>query len=63
MPEVLTPAKPHYAGKVVILVDEVSQSRAEYTSMVFRASLHAIIVGSTTAGGFVRCPRFSFVLC
>jgi C-terminal processing protease CtpA/Prc len=34
----LTPQQPHYAGKVVILVDEVSQSSAEYTTMAFRAS-------------------------
>jgi C-terminal processing protease CtpA/Prc len=44
------PAEPNYAGKVVILVDEVSQSQAEYTAMAFRASPHAVVVGSTTAG-------------
>lgn len=46
----LTPAQPHYAGKVVILVDEVTQSAAEYTAMAFRAVPGAIVVGSTTAG-------------
>jgi C-terminal processing protease CtpA/Prc len=46
----LTPQQPHYGGKVVILVDEVSQSSAEYTSMAFRASPRATVVGSTTAG-------------
>ena len=46
----LQPAKPHYGGKVVILVDEVSQSSAEYTTMAFRASPRAKVVGSTTAG-------------
>ena len=34
----------------MILVDEVTQSRAEYTSMAFRASPRAKVVGSTTAG-------------
>jgi C-terminal processing protease CtpA/Prc len=34
---------------VIVLVDEVSQSQAEYTAMAFRAA-GAVIVGSTTAG-------------
>ncbi|HJP95219.1 MAG TPA: S41 family peptidase [Pyrinomonadaceae bacterium] len=46
----LTPQQPHYAGKVVILVDEVSQSQAEYTTMAFRSSPRAAVIGSTTAG-------------
>jgi C-terminal processing protease CtpA/Prc len=46
----LTPQEPHYSGKVVILVDEVSQSQAEYTTMALRVAPRAIVVGSTTAG-------------
>jgi C-terminal processing protease CtpA/Prc len=46
----LEPKEPHYPGKVVILVDEISQSQAEYTTMAFRASPRAIVIGSTTAG-------------
>jgi C-terminal processing protease CtpA/Prc len=46
----LSPQKPHYPGKVVILIDEVSQSQAEYTSMALRVSPRATVVGSTTAG-------------
>ncbi len=46
----LTPGKAHYSGKVIILVDETSQSRAEYTSMAFRSVPGAKVVGSTTAG-------------
>jgi C-terminal processing protease CtpA/Prc len=46
----LTPAQPHYAGKVVILVDEITQSQAEYTTMAFRSAPGATVVGSTTAG-------------
>lgn len=49
-PLVLAPAAPRYTGKIVILVDEVSQSQAEYTAMAFRAAPNATIVGSTTAG-------------
>jgi C-terminal processing protease CtpA/Prc len=47
---VLTPAEPHYAGKVVILVDEETMSQAEYTAMALRAAPNAIVVGSMTAG-------------
>jgi C-terminal processing protease CtpA/Prc len=46
----LMPEKPHYPGKVVILVDEFSQSQAEYTAMAFRSSPRAAVIGSTTAG-------------
>lgn len=49
-PTVLQPSKPHYEGMVVILVDEVSQSAAEFSAMAFRVSPRAKIVGSTTAG-------------
>jgi len=46
----LTPQQPHYSGKVVILIDEVTQSQAEYTTMAFRTAPGAIVIGSTTAG-------------
>lgn len=49
-PVSLQPAEPHFDGRVVILVDEVSVSQAEYTTMAFRAAPDAIVVGSTTAG-------------
>jgi C-terminal processing protease CtpA/Prc len=49
-PVTLTPAEPHYDGKVVILVDETTQSSAEYTTMALRASPNATVVGSMTAG-------------
>ena len=39
-----------YAGKVVILVNELSQSQSEYTTMALRAVPGAQVVGSTTAG-------------
>ncbi|HKR11327.1 MAG TPA: S41 family peptidase [Pyrinomonadaceae bacterium] len=50
LPLSLTPQEPRYAGKIVILVDETSQSQAEYTSMAFRSSPRARVIGSTTAG-------------
>jgi hypothetical protein len=46
----LTPQQPRYAGKIVVLVDEVSLSQAEYTTMAFRAAPQTVVVGSTTAG-------------
>lgn len=45
----IAPKRPRYEGKIVILVDELSQSSAEYTAMAFRAAPGAIVVGSTTA--------------
>ena len=55
----LTPAGPHYAGKVVVLVDEVSQSQAEYTAMALRASPHAVVVGSATPGADGNVSEFA----
>jgi len=46
----LEPKQPHYPGKVVILVDEFTQSQAEYTTMAFRSSPRTKVIGSTTAG-------------
>ena len=39
-----------YNGKLVVLVNEISQSQAEYTSMAFRAGDNTTIIGSKTAG-------------
>ncbi len=46
----LTPQQPLYSGKVVILVDEVTQSSAEYHAMAFQSVPGALVIGSTTAG-------------
>ncbi len=46
----LAPAQPHFAGKVAILVDNVTISSAEYHAMALRASPRAILVGAQTAG-------------
>lgn len=40
----------HYGGRVFILVDETTQSSAEYTAMALRAMPNSMVVGSTTAG-------------
>jgi len=39
-----------FKGKLVVLVNEQSQSQAEYTAMAFRAGDDTTIIGSTTAG-------------
>jgi C-terminal processing protease CtpA/Prc len=49
-PVIIQPEPPRYSGKIVILVDEWSQSQSEYTAMALRAVPGAIVVGSTTAG-------------
>jgi C-terminal processing protease CtpA/Prc len=55
----LKPQQPHYAGKVVILVDEVTQSSAEYHAMAFRRAPGAKVVGSTTAGADGNVSQFA----
>jgi C-terminal processing protease CtpA/Prc len=41
---------PAYPNKVVILVNELSQSQAEFTTMALRTAPRATVVGSITAG-------------
>lgn len=40
----------YYSGRIVILVNEITQSQGEYTAMALRASKNATVMGSTTAG-------------
>ncbi|MFK8102330.1 MAG: S41 family peptidase, partial [Saprospiraceae bacterium] len=40
----------YYKGKVAILINEISQSQAEYTTMALRTAPRAKVIGSTTAG-------------
>lgn len=42
--------KDYYKGKTVILIDERTQSQAEYTTMALRTAPNAIVMGSQTAG-------------
>jgi C-terminal processing protease CtpA/Prc len=53
----LQPKAPHYAGKIVILIDEVTQSSAEYTSMAFRTAPRVTVIGSTTAAADCNVSR------
>jgi hypothetical protein len=48
----------YYKGKVVILINETTQSQAEYTTMAFRKAPNATVIGSTTAGADGNVSRF-----
>jgi C-terminal processing protease CtpA/Prc len=39
-----------YSGKVILLVNEITQSYAEFTTMCFQTAEKAIIIGSQTSG-------------
>lgn len=44
------PLEKTYQGKLIVLINEETQSQAEFTAMAFRAGSNTIIIGSTTAG-------------
>ncbi|MEP7074714.1 MAG: S41 family peptidase [Acidobacteriota bacterium] len=48
----------YYKGKVIILVNEITQSQAEYTAMAFQRAPRAVVVGSTTAGADGNVSQF-----
>jgi len=48
-PVTVTPKGKPYAGRIAILVDEATQSSAEYHTMAFRNAPGAVVIGSTTA--------------
>ncbi|TGE24556.1 hypothetical protein E5K00_04910 [Hymenobacter aquaticus] len=50
-PDTVRPAGPApYPGRVVVLVNEVSRSQAEFTAMALQATPHCTLLGSQTAG-------------
>ncbi len=55
----IPPRGKQFKGKLVVLVNELSQSQAEYTAMAFRAGPNCTIVGSTTAGADGNISRIS----
>lgn len=57
--ESLEPVERRYNGKIAILVDEITQSQAEYTAMAFRTSPQAAVIGSTTAGADGNVSHFA----
>ncbi|MCX6230231.1 MAG: S41 family peptidase [Bacteroidetes bacterium] len=49
----------YYKGKVIILVNENTQSSAEFNAMAYRVHPNAIVIGSTTAGADGNVSGFS----
>ena len=50
--------KSYYKGKVVILVNEISQSSAEFHTMAYQVNPNATVIGSTTAGADGNVSQF-----
>ena len=50
LPNELSNSSDAYEGKLIVIVNELSQSQAEYTAMALRAGNNTTIIGSTTAG-------------
>lgn len=48
----------HYKGKVVILVNETTQSSAEYHTMAYQTAPDVVVIGSTTAGADGNISKF-----
>lgn len=42
--------KEHYKGKVIILINEETQSHAEYCTMFYRTITNSIVIGTNSAG-------------
>ena len=49
-PKTITPYKEFYKGKVILLVNEETQSAAEYSTMILQAGDNVTTIGSQTAG-------------
>lgn len=50
-----------YKGKVAILVNEFTQSRAEFSAMMLQTADNAVTIGSRTAGADGNVTKFSFL--
>lgn len=49
----------YYKGKKIILINELSQSHAEYMAMKYRCAPNTIVIGSTTAGADGNISRIT----
>ena len=52
--------KDNYKGKVIVLLNEKTQSHAEWTAMCFQTSGHTTIIGSQTSGADGNISVFDF---
>lgn len=48
----------HYQGKVIILLNETTQSSAEFHAMAYRVHPNSIVIGSITSGADGNVSRF-----
>lgn len=48
----------YYKGKVIILINEISQSSSEFHAMAYRVHPRATVIGSTTAGADGNVSQF-----
>jgi C-terminal processing protease CtpA/Prc len=48
----------YYKGKIVIIINETTQSSAEFHTMAFRTAPNAVVIGSTTAGADGDVSKF-----
>ncbi len=55
-----TENKDHYKGKVIVLVNEETQSHAEWTAMAFQSMGNTTIIGSQTSGADGNISVFDF---
>lgn len=58
-PVIIPSSGPAYKGKVIVLVNELTQSQAEYTTMAFQAGLNTLVIGSQTAGADGNISKLS----
>lgn len=49
----------YYKGKIIIIVNETTQSSAEYHTLALRTAPNAKVIGSTTAGADGNVSRFT----
>lgn len=58
---IISPTFPVYNGKIIVLINEYSQSQSEFTTMALQAGKNTTVIGSTTAGAdgevsYLRLP-------
>lgn len=51
----------YYRGKVIILVNEVTQSHGEYSAMSLQSAPNAVVIGSQTSGADGGVVRFEII--
>lgn len=61
-PEIISPLKnDYYEGKVILLVNEETQSFAEYSTMIFQTGDNVTTLGSKTAAANGNVSRIEFI--